>query len=41
MVELKDFVGIRSDQRWGDSRFRRSLEDIIGKATVKKLRSGK
>jgi SPP1 gp7 family putative phage head morphogenesis protein len=39
MVELKDFVGIRSDFRWGDSRYRRSLEDIIGRATARKLRS--
>jgi len=39
MLELKDFVGFRSDYRWGDSRYRRSLEDILGRATVRKLRS--
>jgi hypothetical protein len=38
MLELKDFVGIRSDYRWGDSRYRRSLEDILGRGTVRKLR---
>jgi Phage Mu protein F like protein len=38
MLELQDFVGIRSDWRWGDSRYRRSLEDILGRATLRKLR---
>lgn len=37
-VKLDDFVGIRTDDRWGDSRFRRGLEEIIGKAEVQKLR---
>jgi SPP1 gp7 family putative phage head morphogenesis protein len=39
MLDLPDFVGIRSDLRWGDSRYRRSLEDILGRATARKLRS--
>jgi hypothetical protein len=39
MLELKDFVGVRSDFRWGDSRYRRSLEDILGRGVVRKLRS--
>lgn len=38
MVQLKDFVGTGSDMRWGDFRFRRGLEDIIGKSTVQKMR---
>jgi hypothetical protein len=38
LLELKDFVGIMSSERWGDSRFRRGLDDIIGKSTVHKLR---
>lgn len=39
MLELEDFVGLRTDHRWGDSRYRRSLEDILGVGTVRKLRS--
>lgn len=39
MLTLDDFVGFRSDLRWGDSRYRRSLEDILGRATARQLRS--
>ena len=38
MVKLEDFVGVRSDPRWGDSRIRLGLENIIGKPNVEKLR---
>jgi len=38
LVELGDFVGVATDPQWGDSRFRKGLEQIIGKAEVQKLR---
>lgn len=38
MVKLEDFVGMKTDLRWGDSRYRLGLEDILGKANVQKLR---
>lgn len=41
MLNLKDFIGIRTDLRWGDSLYRRSLEDILGRGVVRKLRMPK
>ena len=38
LVELTDFVGMKSNPRWGDSRVRLGLEEIIGKREVENLR---